>query len=88
MKELGVPIITVSALISPAHHSYHQHVNPFQIESIDAVEIGVAEYDEANNDRYKVGDWHDVMMYPTNNTDPIDKLRYAADSFSGHIVFY
>ena len=70
------------------NHPYHQHVNPFQIASIDAEPIGIEEYDTANRAWYKVGDWHDTIMYPVNNTDPTVKLRYAADQFSGHMIFH
>lgn len=63
-------------------------MNPFQIENITAVPVGVAEFDNASQAWYKIGDWHDTVQYPTNNTDPIIKMRYAADQFSGHMIFH
>lgn len=59
-----------------------------QIQSIDAVPLRDAEYNRANEAWYKVGDWHDTFMYPVNNTDPITKFKYAADQFSGHMIFH
>merc|ERR1711935_133582 len=68
-------------LLNNGKHPHHQHVNPFQIYEIEN-RTDMTEFE----DWYKDGDWHDVLQHITKKSKP--RIRWAADDFSGDMLFH
>jgi len=56
-------------------HPFHLHVNHFQLQADPA---------DTNGDYFRAGDWHDVLMMPTNNIN----VRFQADRYTGPQVIH
>ena len=83
MKEYPLGSVQEIELASVGFHPYHQHVNPFQIHSIVLGDDGEENAEVMN--WYKEGDFHDTFQYPTAGTA---KIRFAVNSFTGHMVMH
>lgn len=68
-------------LVNNGKHPHHQHVNPFQILEIEG-RTNMTEFE----DWYKDGDWHDVLQHINKKGKP--RIRWAADDFSGDMLFH
>lgn len=68
-------------LVNNGKHPHHQHVNPFQILEIEN-RTDQTEFEAW----YKDGDWHDVLQHITKKGKP--RIRWAADDFSGEMLFH
>lgn len=83
MREYPLGSVQEIELMNPGGHPYHQHVNPFQIHSITLGDEGEENAEVMN--WYKEGDFHDTFQYPTSGTT---KIRFAVNSFTGHMVMH
>jgi len=62
-------------------HPYHQHVYPFQINSI----VNRSDRSDAENRYYKKGDYHDSILIPSADSVAI---RYEATNFLGRMAVH
>lgn len=84
---LRIPLGTVQEIDLPTAgtHPYHQHVNPFQIVSIDDVIDGPPLAQTVGN-WYLPGDWHDTFQHPSASGTA--KVRFQADRFGGWMMVH
>jgi hypothetical protein len=82
------------------YHPYHQHVNPYQIVSINGETLdefgnatGTYPADPNNNPLvdfvaiwYQVGDWHDTLQMPTDQVYVSWNVRFQIDQFTGNMI--
>ena len=90
---LDFPVGTVQEITlgAASFHPYHQHVNSFQIISININQPpdqpgGTLTDDVAT--WYQVGDWHDTLQLPNFQDSPETSVtvRFQSDYYTGRMV--
>lgn len=100
INEFEVGTVREIELQMANYHPYHQHINPYQIVSIngawydeDGKETGAFPADPNNNPLegfvntwYQIGDWHDTLQMPTAQASVSWNVRFQIDQFTGKMV--
>ena len=90
---LDFPVGTVQEITlgAASFHPYHQHVNSFQIISIN-INVPPGQTGGTLTDDvatwYKVGDWHDTLQLPNFQDSPETSvtIRFQSDYYTGRMV--
>jgi len=87
-KNYTVGTVNQFYLTNNGGHPHHQHVNPFQILSIENRTVNASDPTQVNSfeNWYKDGDWQDTLQHISKSAK--SRIRWAADGFSGDMFFH